>query len=137
MEVVSTSATQWFLRVVLFPVPSMRHFVDYINALRDQWVLVYGEAEPPTSKTYHRHMEWLKENVPEDRLVFLDVKDGWEPLCKALDLPVPKDVPFPRINDSKAIDAFAAEQVNRGLVRWLAILGITGISAWAFLGRGV
>ncbi|KAF5583248.1 hypothetical protein FPANT_8214 [Fusarium pseudoanthophilum] len=107
MATVSTKSTQWFLRFVLFPLPSLRYFVDYINALRQQWSLKFGETEPVTSSSYSQHITWLKENVPEDRLVFIDVRDGWEPLCKALDLPVPKDVPFPRINDSQAIDSNA------------------------------
>ncbi|KAF5686346.1 hypothetical protein FCIRC_2902 [Fusarium circinatum] len=114
MATVSSKSTQWFLRFVLFPLPSLRYFVDYIDALRQQWFLKFGETEPVTSSSYNEHVTWLKENVPEDRLVFIDVRDGWEPLCKALDLPVPKDVPFPRINDSQAIDSFAKKHINRG-----------------------
>ena len=30
----------------------------------------------------------------EEKLLFFNVKDGWEPLCKFLDLPTPKE-PFP------------------------------------------
>ncbi|KAF4953630.1 hypothetical protein FGADI_5966 [Fusarium gaditjirri] len=116
MATVSGKATQWFLRFVLFPLPSLRYFVDYINALRQQWFLKYGEAEPVTSSSYNQHINWLKQNVPEDRLVFFDVRDGWEPLCKALDLPVPDHIPFPRINDSQAIDNFAKKHINRGLL---------------------
>lgn len=132
MATVSTKSTQWFLRFVLFPLPSLRYFVDYINALRQQWFLKFGETEPVTSSSYNQHITWLKENVPENRLVFIDVRNGWEPLCKALDLPVPKDVPFPRINDSQAIDSFAKKHVNRGLARWGMILFVIGASAWTF-----
>ncbi|KAJ9414993.1 hypothetical protein QL093DRAFT_2022902 [Fusarium oxysporum] len=132
MAAVSSKSTQWFLRFVLFPVPSLRYFVDYIDALRQQWFLKFGETEPVTSSSYNQHITWLKENVPEDHLVFIDVHDGWEPLCKALDLPVPKDVPFPRINDSQAIDNFAKKNINRGLVRWGAIMLVVGTSAWTF-----
>ncbi|KAI1037592.1 hypothetical protein LB503_009488 [Fusarium chuoi] len=130
MATVSTKSTQWFLRFVLFPLPSLRYFVDYINALRQQWFLKFGETEPVTSSSYNQHITWLKENVPEDRLVFIDVRDGWEPLCNALDLPVPKGVPFPRINDSQAIDSFAKKHVNRGLARWGMILFVIGASTW-------
>lgn len=122
MAVVASASTQWFLYFVLFPLPSLRFFVDYIDGLRQQWLCLYGETEPPTSKTYNRHIEWLKEVVPPERLIFYDVKDGWEPLCKALDLPVPKDEPFPRINDGKAIDEFAKTQIIRGLKAWIFIL---------------
>ncbi|KAF2469760.1 uncharacterized protein BDR25DRAFT_263116 [Lindgomyces ingoldianus] len=127
MEGVSNAATMWFLRVVLFPLPGMRHFVDYINALREQWLYLYGEREPVTRQTYNQHIEWLKETVPEGRLVFFSVKDGWGPLCKALGKEVPH-IPFPNINDGEAIERFARLMVKRGLVRWLAIFSTLGIA---------
>ena len=34
--------------------------------------------------------------VPADRLLVWEVKEGWGPLCKFLDLPVPQE-PFPRL----------------------------------------
>jgi hypothetical protein len=128
MEAVSNAATMGFLRFVLFPLPTMRYFVQFIDAMRPAWLYRYGETEPPTRVSYNRHEEWLKEIVPPERLVFIDVKDGWEPLCKALDLPVPKDVPFPNINDSKAIDELAKKQVRRGLTRWAVIFAVGGAS---------
>ncbi|KAG6361922.1 hypothetical protein INS49_010151 [Diaporthe citri] len=126
MAGVASASTRWFLRGVLLPLPTMRHFVDYINGLRDQWLYLYGETEPPTRMSYNRHMEWLKETVPADRLIFLEVKDGWEPLCKALGKEVP-DVPFPRINDSEAIDKFAAKTAKRGLISWAILLAGIGV----------
>ncbi|KAF5587316.1 uncharacterized protein FSUBG_11856 [Fusarium subglutinans] len=51
MAAVSSKSTQWFLRFVLFPLPSLRYFVDYINALRQQWFLKFGETEPVTSSS--------------------------------------------------------------------------------------
>ncbi|KAF3761839.1 hypothetical protein M406DRAFT_342540 [Cryphonectria parasitica EP155] len=70
------------------------------------WLALYGETEPPTRKSYHRHVEWMREVVPPGQLFFVDVKDGWDPLCRALSLPVPEGVPFPHINDGKAIEDF-------------------------------
>jgi hypothetical protein len=133
MAGVSSAATMWFLRGVLFPIPNMRHFVDYIEALRKQWVYLYGERDPPTRRTYDRHVAWLKEIVPEDRLVFFKVKDGWRPLCEALDKPVPEGIPFPRINDGEAIDRFAKKMVKRGLLRWLLVIVTLGLGLIPFL----
>ena len=28
------------------------------------------------------------------------MSDGWEPLCRFLNVPVPADTPFPRLNDT-------------------------------------
>lgn len=132
MKGISNAATMWFLRVVLFLLPALRYFVDYINVLREAWIKLYGEREPLTRLTYDRHIAWLKRTVPEDRLVFFDVKDGWEPLCKALGKEVPNGIPFPRINDGQAIDAFAKKYIQRGLVRWAWILA-AGVTVMAVI----
>jgi hypothetical protein len=78
MVTVTNAATLWFLKFALSPLPSLRYFVDYIDVLRDVWLNLYGETEPPTRVTHKRHMELLKKTVLEDRLFFVSVKDGWE-----------------------------------------------------------
>jgi Sulfotransferase domain len=47
-----------------------------------------------------RYQEQVQRNIPEDRLLVWGVGDGWEPLCRFLEVDVP-DTPFPRLNDSK------------------------------------
>jgi hypothetical protein len=44
--------------------------------------------------------EEVKRTVPPEKLLIFQVKDGWEPLCRFLGVPVP-DEPFPRSNESK------------------------------------
>ena len=75
----------------------------------------------PTRQTYELHVEWLKKVVPLDRLVFFHVSDGWGPLCKALGVDVPVDVPFPRINDFEAIERMGKYHIQRGL---LSVVGV-------------
>ncbi|KAH7371102.1 P-loop containing nucleoside triphosphate hydrolase protein [Pyrenochaeta sp. MPI-SDFR-AT-0127] len=130
MATVANAATLWFLRFILFPVPTMRYFPDYINVLRKQWVSLYGRPEPADLTHWNGHVEYLKRVVPENRLVFFDVRDGWEPLCKALGKDIP-DVPFPRINDSAAIDDLAKEMIMKGLKSWVAIFAAVGVGAMA------
>jgi hypothetical protein len=48
---------------------------------------------------YERHNDEVRAAVPADQLIDWRPGDGWEPLCAALDLPVPA-VPFPRTNTS-------------------------------------
>ncbi len=43
--------------------------------------------------------EEVKATVPADRLIVWEPKDGWEPICDALDLPVPAE-PLPNVNDT-------------------------------------
>ncbi|HUH81533.1 MAG TPA: sulfotransferase [Solirubrobacteraceae bacterium] len=46
-----------------------------------------------------RWNDTVKRTVPPERLLAWDPRDGWEPLCEFLDVPVP-DEPLPRLNDT-------------------------------------
>ena len=46
---------------------------------------------------YERHNEAVRNTIPHHRLLEWQATEGWEPICKALDVPVP-DVPFPWTN---------------------------------------
>jgi hypothetical protein len=49
-------------------------------------------------KAYVAHNEAVQEAIPAQQLLVYQVKEGWEPLCAFLGVPVPTD-PFPRTND--------------------------------------
>jgi Sulfotransferase domain len=49
-------------------------------------------------KVFERHIEEVRERVPEERLLVYEVGEGWEPLCEFLGVEAP-DRPFPRLND--------------------------------------
>ncbi len=53
---------------------------------------------------YEAHNEDVKSKVSTDRLLVYEVKEGWEPLCEFLDVPVP-DVPMPHLNDAGSFRA--------------------------------
>ncbi|KAB8215700.1 hypothetical protein BDV33DRAFT_227407 [Aspergillus novoparasiticus] len=112
MDQVASLATLWFLRVVLLPLPGMRHFVDYIDVLGGQWWRLY-EAWMPHYQIYELDVEWLKQVVPEDRLVFFHVSDGWG------------------INDSEAIAQTAKYHIERGLARCAGILSVVSVAVAA------
>lgn len=48
-------------------------------------------------EAFNRHNEEVRKRVPHSRLLEWHPGDGWKPLCRALDLPVP-DRPFPHAN---------------------------------------
>jgi len=58
------------------------------------------DGEDKSIEFFKAHIEEVKSLVPNDQLLVFDVREGWEPLCKFLDLPIPS-VPFPNINDRK------------------------------------
>jgi len=46
---------------------------------------------------FERHMQEVIAAIPEPRLLVYDVREGWEPLCAWLGVPVP-ETPFPHTN---------------------------------------
>ena len=49
---------------------------------------------------YNQWIEDVKASVPEDRLLIHNAKDGWAPLCRFLNVPIPENS-YPRINDKQ------------------------------------
>ena len=49
---------------------------------------------------FERWNQDVIDTVPSDRLLVWDPKDGWEPLCELLEVPVP-DAPLPNVNDTE------------------------------------
>lgn len=56
------------------------------------------DDEDAVLAAYHRHNHAVTTETPAERLLVFDVADGWEPLCRFLEVPVPT-VPFPHAND--------------------------------------
>jgi hypothetical protein len=46
---------------------------------------------------YRRHVAAVTAGLPADRLLVFNVAEGWAPLCRFLDRPIPSQ-PFPRSN---------------------------------------
>ena len=51
---------------------------------------------------FNTWVQHVKETVPEDRLLIFEAKQGWEPLCTFLNLPIPEES-FPNVNDSSSM----------------------------------
>jgi hypothetical protein len=49
---------------------------------------------------FRRHIAEVQSEIPADRLLTFDMRDGWEPLCDFLEVDLP-DIPFPKTNSSK------------------------------------
>jgi len=69
----------------------------------------YNDRER-TKSIFNAWNEEVKRTVPADRLLVFEVKDGWEPLCNFLGVPVPA-TPFPRANDGDSFDKNLAKRL--------------------------
>jgi Sulfotransferase domain len=71
-----------------------------INALI--WERTFGgkfEDKDHAIAVFNQHIESVKDRVPPGRLLVYNVKEGWEPLCAFLGVEVPRDRPFPHLNE--------------------------------------
>ena len=53
---------------------------------------------------FKRHTQEVRDTIDPARLLVFDVKEGWAPLCRFLEVPIP-DQPFPRLNDTATTQA--------------------------------
>ena len=70
----------------------------------------------------------VKAEIPADRLLVFEVRQGWGPLCQFLGVPEPEE-PFPNINDT-------AEQLHR-LAKAKRLCSVIWAVAGAGLGAAV
>ncbi len=77
---------------------------------------------------YYQHIETIKAAVPSDKLLVFSVDQGWAPLCRFLELPVPSSG-FPSVNDRAQF-----QKVKRGMtmgayvILALLALGFAGVA---------
>lgn len=50
-------------------------------------------------KIYNDWTDEVKKTVPQQNLLIFEAKDGWEPLCKFLNKPIPTTA-YPKLNDT-------------------------------------
>ncbi len=55
-------------------------------------------------EVFRRHNQEVRDAIDPARLLVFDVQEGWAPLCRFLEAPIP-DEPFPRLNDSATMQA--------------------------------
>jgi hypothetical protein len=80
-----------------------RAFCELMQEMWKRSGLIDNGAETTSDSmkaAMERFNQEVQDTVPADRLLVWSAKDGWEPLCEFLELPVP-DTPFPHLNDSK------------------------------------
>ncbi len=73
-------------------------------------------------RRFHEHVAEVKASIAPERLLVFEVAEGWEPLCKFLEVPIP-DGEFPRINDTEAVKGILASIMENG---FQAVLGYEG-----------
>jgi sulfotransferase family protein len=104
------------LRRVVPPLRRMRRMIDGI--IWDGTFQGRFEDKQYAIDVFNRHNEEVKKYVPADRLLVYDVKQGWEPLCRFLGVEVPRDKPFPRLNDTADFQKQVRERALSAFLPW-------------------
>lgn len=81
-------------------VPRVRRAIDIPDVLIRDGQMKGSIDHDSNIAEYLRHNAEVIATVPSGKLLVFDVKQGWEPLCAFLGVPVP-DQPFPHLNESK------------------------------------
>ena len=67
-------------------------------------------------QVFKRHNQEVRDSIDSARLLEFDVREGWAPLCRFLEVPIP-DEPFPRLNDTATTQAMIrmmSESIRKG-----------------------
>jgi hypothetical protein len=106
----STIAAIWFGDSLMHHLAQAQYQIDpvyasWLDVLNDMWVkadmLIPSKGDPEKmAAEMERWNQEVIDTVPADRLLVWNPKDGWEPLCDLLELPVPEQ-PLPHVNDTE------------------------------------
>jgi hypothetical protein len=128
MQLVQGLTANWYIPLVLLWVPKVGTWGLIREKFRILALWRYGrDTFGPDGLALHE--AHLREVVPEDKLFWYQVKDGWEPLCKILKVPVPK-VPFPHNNSAADAKQIYDDLVMAGCFMWIVVVSGSLISWW-------
>lgn len=101
-QVTEPSSGQKFLKTLELLDSSRKQDLDRIWSFveKELWQLDFqGKfAEKQYAiQVFHQHIEEVKQNVPLNQLLVYQVTEGWESLCRFLNVPIPNK-PFPCLN---------------------------------------
>jgi hypothetical protein len=81
--------------------PRMRHARRMIDRLAwDGMFQGRFDDKAFAIEVFNRYNEQVRRVVPPERLLVYEVREGWEPICAFLGVPVPDGKPFPHVNDT-------------------------------------
>ncbi|KAK8093023.1 nad dependent epimerase dehydratase [Apiospora kogelbergensis] len=135
---ITKNTSLWYLPYITAPVPGWRwipamiaEFASSTNALLG---LREGEKDPEKGgpRLIGIHNQLVRDQVPQEYLLEMELKEGWAPLSKFLGRPAP-DEPFPRANDSEAVQQVAQDVLTKCALAWLGIFSGAGVGLYTGL----
>jgi Sulfotransferase domain len=103
---------EWFdsakATVIPFAEARGKHPAPHPNAIADMGYKLILEGifdnkmsdRAHATRVFREHIAEVQATIGAERLLIFDLREGWDPLCAFLGVPVP-DFPFPKTNSSK------------------------------------
>ncbi|KAI0111229.1 P-loop containing nucleoside triphosphate hydrolase protein [Nemania sp. FL0031] len=136
LMVVSRASTKPWLPYFIWVVPGWRWFPSLVRYYAEgAKKLLRQKPKEEVRRGTELLINWnnyVKETVPPEKLLVMQLKDGWAPLCKFLGVPEPEG-PLPRANDTEAALQISRDVTRRLIQIWGTALGTTavvGFAAW-------
>lgn len=126
------------MRLLGAAIPGMRQGFQVVDDVI--WEGTFGgrfAAREHALRVYADHICEVQETVPSDRLLVFDVKQGWEPLCAFLGVPVPEGESFPHVNDAESFQQRTQERFARELLArvWPIAAAVAALGALFWIAR--
>jgi hypothetical protein len=110
------------MQYLLAPVPGKRWYPYLVEEFGKQQEEVFGPMGPGRME---QHNDYVRSVTPEQKLVEMELTNGWHPLCKALNVEVPEE-DFPRVNDADAVEGLEKQILLEAAKTWgLIIAGLS------------
>ena len=93
---------------------------------------MYGAVDSGQETAVSFFNDWneqVKREIPSDRLLVFQVKEGWDPLCKFLGVPVPEE-PFPNVNDTEEMRKRIWSMKRSCYISWGLAIALVGVSGY-------
>ena len=102
----------------------------YLGAKYPQGMFgVVDAGEETAVRFFNEWKDQVIHEVPADRLLVFEVKEGWAPLCKFLGVPQPEG-PFPNMNDTNEMLNHLTNLKRMGFLLWSVTAATTGTAAY-------
>lgn len=86
----------------------IRHFMGTTHLHLEPGSLTHGWRSQPSgwlANQYERHNQDVIKNIPSEKLLIFNVKEGWKPLCEFLECEAPdQDFPHSKVNDTRSLE---------------------------------
>jgi len=146
LSVRDSPAAWWMSLKTLLQLVSIQTFVcawPFFSAYRAQMALRLGgvrkvrasrlqewnNGKPVETgpELYEKHNQMVLSMFPKEKVLVHNAKEGWDPLCEFLGVPVP-DVPYPRSNEGGSFTRAVQNLRAMGIGLWGATFALSGFA---------